>query len=362
MSAPKKSGNRLPFLDWTRGLAAVLMLQGHVFHSFTRNDLREGSHYILTQFIGGLPPAMFLFLTGVTLAFMMEKCERECLPMSARILTALHRSGYLFTMAFLFRIQLWAFGWGQNRWQDIFRVDILNCMGLAMAVFSVMAVFPIHERARYCVVLGIAVASVSPLVSQLDWSGVPSLVKDYLAPNPNLFPFFPWAAYLAFGIGAGSLLRLVKSDYMQTSMQWTAVFGLTLIVTAQYFSNLPFSIYQKSEFWVDSPGLIFIKLGITMVFLSIGYVWMETYGKSSWSWIKQLGSTSLLVYWVHIELVYGRWMGSWKEHLGIGGTALLAATIIGLMVLISVVQTRWGHFHWQRAPQTAPAADTVSKP
>ena len=37
-------------------------------------------------------------------------------------------------------------------------------------------------------------------------------------------------------------------------MQWTALFGLILIVTAQYFSNLPFSIYAKSEFWVDSPG------------------------------------------------------------------------------------------------------------
>jgi uncharacterized membrane protein len=344
MSAPVKTGSRLPFLDWTRGLAALLMLQGHVFHSFTRNDLREGSHYVLSQFVGGMPPAMFLFLTGITLAFMMEKCERDCLPMSARLRTGLHRAGYLFALAFLFRLQLWAFAWGQTQWQEIFRVDILNCMGLAIAVFSVMAIFPIHERARLCIVLGILVACASPLVSQLDWSGAPELVKNYLAPNPNFFSFFPWASFLAFGIGAGSILRLINREHLQSSMQWCTLIGLAVIVTAQYFSNLPFSFYRKSEFWVDSPGLIFIKLGVTMVILSFSYVWMETYGKTGWSWIKQLGSTSLLVYWVHIELVYGRWFGNWKERLDTNETALLAVIVVVLMVLLSVGETWWKKF------------------
>ena len=331
------------------------MLQGHVFHSFTRNDLREGSHYILSQFIGGLPPAIFLFLTGITLAFMMEKRERDCMPMTSRIFTGLHRAGYLIVMAFLFRIQLWLFAWGQTNWHEIFRVDILNCMGLSIAVFSVMAIFPIQERARLCIVLGILVACASPLVSQLDWSGAPEILKDYFAPNPNLFSFFPWASYLAFGMGAGSILRLIKREHLQSSMQWCMLIGLVLIVTAQYFSNLPFSLYQKAEFWVDSPGLVFIKLGVTMVILPVGYVWMETYGKMGWSWIKQLGSTSLLVYWVHIEIVYGRWLSGWKERLDVNETALLSVGIVGLMVLFSVAQTRWKNFQWRRVPQAAAA-------
>ena len=230
MNVSRHSSARLPFLDWTRGLAAVLLLQGHVFHSFTRGDLREGSYYVLSQFIGGMTPAMFLFLTGITLAFMMEKCGRDGMPIRARVLIGLRRAGYLMTMAFLFRIQLWAFAWGRNPWTDIFRVDILNCMGFAIAVFSVMAVFPIHERARLCIVLGVAVACASPLVSQLDWSGAPEIVKNYLAPNPNYFSFFPWAAFLAFGIGAGSILRLTNPEQLQSSMQWTTLIGLAPIL------------------------------------------------------------------------------------------------------------------------------------
>jgi len=37
---PPDSSARLRYLDWTRGIAALIMLQGHVFHSFTRADLR----------------------------------------------------------------------------------------------------------------------------------------------------------------------------------------------------------------------------------------------------------------------------------------------------------------------------------
>jgi len=40
---PKTSTSRLAFLDWMRGLAAVVMLQGHVFHSYTGKEWREGS-------------------------------------------------------------------------------------------------------------------------------------------------------------------------------------------------------------------------------------------------------------------------------------------------------------------------------
>ena len=45
------------------------MLQGHAFHSFLKPDLRGGAAYMFSQFFGGMPPAIFLFLTGVTLAY-----------------------------------------------------------------------------------------------------------------------------------------------------------------------------------------------------------------------------------------------------------------------------------------------------
>ena len=56
---------------------------------------------------------------------------------------------------------------------------------------------------------------------------------------------------------------------------------------------------------------------------------------AGWSWVRQLGTTSLLVYWVHIELVYGK--ASWwlKDSLGIGETVVAAAVIIPMMLVVS---------------------------
>src|SRR5579862_2291573 len=142
----KPASQRLAYLDWIRGLTAIVMLQGHVFQSFLRDDLREGGPYVMSQFAGGMPPAVFLVILGITFAFLMDSQEKKGFPAGVRFLAAAKRSGYLFAAAFAFRLQLWLFSFDKSPWKDLFRVDILNCMGLALLVLSVMSVFRTKER------------------------------------------------------------------------------------------------------------------------------------------------------------------------------------------------------------------------
>ncbi|MBV9308294.1 MAG: DUF1624 domain-containing protein, partial [Acidobacteriaceae bacterium] len=95
MEQKKNTSGRLAFIDWTRGFGAVIMLQGHTFHSFTRTDLRDKGPYLLSQFVGGLPPALFLFLTGITFAFLMDSQEKREAGAWHKIVAALKRSRYL---------------------------------------------------------------------------------------------------------------------------------------------------------------------------------------------------------------------------------------------------------------------------
>src|ERR1022692_3677838 len=133
MEQTKTSSYRLEYLDWVRGIGAVIMLQGHVFHSFLRPELKTTGAYTLSQFVGGMPPALFLFLTGITLAFLMDSIERKGLAPRRRVLESLRRAGYLFFLAFAFRLQLWVFGMPAP-WQGLFKVDVLNCMGISIAL------------------------------------------------------------------------------------------------------------------------------------------------------------------------------------------------------------------------------------
>jgi peptidoglycan/LPS O-acetylase OafA/YrhL len=334
----KTSSHRLEYLDWVRGLGAVIMLQGHVFHSFLKPELREGGPYLLSQFVGGMPPAIFLFLTGVTLAFLMDSTERKGLPPLERAFTALRRSGYLFFLAFAFRIQLWIFAWPAP-WTDLFRVDILNCMGFAVLAMSAMALFRTAQRAKLCAALGLAIALASPFISQIHWSGMPALARNYLVPDYNFFGFFPWAAYLAFGMSAGSVIRTIPAEATGRAMRWAALLGGAAILACQGLASLPYSLYPKSEFWLNSPAQVLTKQGATLLLLALAFLWTSYGAKGDWSWVRQFGTTSLLVYWVHIELVYGRWMWFFKDNLTVAQTIVAALFVILLMLLISTIKT-----------------------
>jgi uncharacterized membrane protein len=360
----RASSHRLEYLDWVRGIAALIMLQGHVFDSFTKQELRSGGPYLLSQFVGGMPPAIFLFLTGVTLAFLMDSTERKGMGPLFRVIEAFRRSGYLFFLAFAFRLQAFTFAFPAAAWQDLFKVDVLNCMGFSIALLSVMAVFTTRERIRFCAILGLGIAAASPLISQMDSSHVPWMLRAYLIPDYRYFGLFPWGAYLAFGMSAGSVIRTVPAESTERMMQWGALLGGALILVCQYFANAPFQLYARSEFWLNHPAQILTKVGVTLLMLSVAYVWTH-YGakEGSWSMVRQFGTTSLLVYWVHIELVYGRWFFFLKERLTVPQTVLAAVIVILLMLALSLIRTNWtkvkatlGDMGWHFGPKPDPVA------
>lgn len=356
----KKNTGRLAFIDWTRGFAALVMLQGHTFDSFTRTDLREKGPFMLSQFYGGLPPALFLFLTGITFAFLMDSQNKQGNSSWQRVVAALKRSRYLFLLAFLFRIQLYVFGFPTSPADQLLKVDILNCMGFAMLIMAPMAVFTTVERIRLCTVLGVVIAGLAPVVSLINSDGIPSLVHAYLFPSLTTFGFFPWAAFLAFGMVVGSVIRIVPHEELGRSMAWVLGIGVGLAVLALQLSNLPYSIYHKSDFWLNSPALIMIKLGIIMAVLAVSYLWVNISGPQKWSLFRQLGTTSLLVYWVHIELVYGRWFGIWKQALSVPQVLTFTAVLIALMTLLSMAQTRWKSIIGLLRPAALPQPERAS--
>jgi len=335
------------------------MLQGHTFNSLARNDLRDKDAYMLSQFAGGLPPAIFLFLTGITFAFLMHSQDKKEPNPWKKIWGALKRSRYLFLVAFLFRLQLFVFGYPNSPASEMLKVDILNCMGFAMLVFAPMAIFSTLERARLCTVLGLVVAGLAPVLSVMDSDSIPWLVRSYIMPSPVYFAFFPWAAFLAFGMAAGSALRLIKHEQLDKAMAWALGLGLVMMLTSQYLSSLPYSVYIKSDFWLNSPGLTMIKLGVVLCIMAVAYLWVNLAGDPMrWSLFRQLGTTSLLIYWVHIELVYGRWFGYWKENLSVSEVIVFTVCLIGLMTALSIAQTNFTE--WRRLLRPAPTPQSTT--
>jgi uncharacterized membrane protein len=336
------SVKRFPFLDWMRGLAVVVMIQCHTFNSLVRIDLRNGGPYVLSQFVGGMAAPLFLFMAGITMGFQMESLEKRELRRLHRWLVALRRGAYILGIAFTFRLTNYVFSLPRADAHEIIRVDILNCMGVGMIALAMAAVFDSASRVRFAVAAGLAIAAVSPVVANWSWSSAPALLHEYLAPTGGgRFPFFPTAAYLPFGLAVGTIVKRAPADRFERLMQWSVLLGLGLIFVAQYLSNVPYSIYAASSFWTDSPTLILIRVGISLLIMAASYLWTEYCAGPGWSWMQCLGRNSLMVYWVHVMLVYGDIAKPLKRKLDIPQAVLATAIVTGLMVALSAAWLWW---------------------
>jgi uncharacterized protein YhhL (DUF1145 family) len=280
----------------------------------------------------------------------MASLESHQASAISRWFITLRRAGYILAIAYLFRFTNFLGSWSKAAIHDLLKVDILNCMGLALLVFSVAAIFEFQGRVRFAIAAALAIAAAAPLMSSLPWDGVPSVVRDYLVPSPERgrFPFFPCSAYVGFGLAAGSLVRRTVAERMDRLMQWAVLIGFGLVFGAQYFANLPYSVYASSDFWRSSPALILIRTGIALLILAGAYLWTHYCARPGWSWIENLGKTSLLVYWVHVMLVYGNIVQPLKRALTIPQAALATLFVTMLMIALAEGRLRWKTRHRER--------------
>ena len=150
-------------------------------------------------------------------------------------------------------------------------------------------------------------------------------------------------AYALSGLtaAAGAIVKRAAADRLDRLMQWSVAIGFALVFTAQYFSNLPYSVYPKSDFWRDSPALILIRVGIMLLMMAGAYLWTEFGMGTTWSWMLCFGKTSLMVYWVHVMLVYGDLAKPFKRALSIPQTVLATLLVMLAMVALAAARLWW---------------------
>jgi hypothetical protein len=185
------------------------------------------------------------------------------------------------------------------------------------------------------------IAAAAPLFSEFSFAGVPEFIRLYIKPDSAQFSFFPWASFMAFGVAFGTIMRLIPPNKVERLVEWGAIAGFALIIGGRFFGDLPYSLYTKSEYWIDSPALVFVKLGIVLLLLACAFVWTEYGLHGRRSYVALFGMHSLFVYWVHVELVYGQLFYRWKEALPLDRAALAALLTIIVMGALTVGKRRW---------------------
>ncbi len=375
-----------------RGLACVLMFQTHCYNSWLAPDARNSALYAWSQLGGTLPAPLFLFLAGVSSALVVEKLREKGTSRNAIAKTTILRGAEIYGLGLLFRLQEYALGHHWVPWTDLFRVDILNILGLSMMLMGVLcwltasrshaqttasrsplktAASPTAAISRERgIAAGLAVAAAVALITPLLWTHrfdwLPWPLESYLTgvhvfdrPQPWLFPLFPWSAFAFAGLAVGFFLF---SDFAKRNevLAFAALGGAGLLacVLSMLFDAAPVRLYAAAsyDYWHTSPNFFLMRCGVLLMILFLVYAWCRWgLAQKGFSPVIQLGTTSLLVYWVHIEFVYGRLSILPKGRCSIAkATAGLLAIVVAMLVL-SVLRTRW-----KKRPATVLQASPVA--
>jgi uncharacterized membrane protein len=327
---------RLAWIDWMRGLACVVMFQTHCYDSWLGGEARKGSFLMYSQLGGTLPAPLFLFLAGISFALVIDKLMRKGLAAG--------------------EVAWISFGWAPK--SDLFRVDVLNIIGLSMIFMALICSAAMrlternHRRAGLVGAAVLAAAAISLLTPPLwtTWQPrwLPWQLESYIngvhnlgSPQPWLFPIFPWAGFAFVGLASGFLLF---SDWSRAHTSWALVAGgsggAALIWIAWECDHSGIHVYRIYDYWHTSPNFFLARVGILLAIALLGYAWCQ-WGPGVWGFspLIQLGKTSLLVYWVHIEFVYGRFSLLSKRACSIGVASLGLLAIFLSMLALSLART-----------------------
>ena len=341
--------SRLGYLDWARGLAVLLMINTHAFSAWTVPEDRGTRLFGVARLFGGYPAPLFLFVAGVSAALVAERERTKGSDGREVRRRAQWRGLTVLGYAFLFRLAMLASG-GFGRAADLLRVDVLNCIAVSLLLVALALGRP-SARGRFVATLGLAsgVALLTPFAWDTPWwKGWPSPLAGYVTGRvPDaLFPVFPWAAFTALGAACGLLLARARAGGREgVTIGAMAAAGAAAIPAALWVDRHAPAVYSAYDFWHTSPSYVVLKAGVLLVLLGLAFVMDLLPGPSA---LRQLGRTSLLVYWVHLEIVYGRWIAPGaRGRLSVEEAAVGVVTLALAMLALSIGRTHARGWHFR---------------
>ncbi len=366
-----KATQRLAFLDWTRGLACVLMFQTHGYDSWLSESARHTTFFRFSQLAGTLPAPLFLFASGISLALVIGRASQKGVTPAVASRKAMLRGAEILAFGMLFRVQEFVLGQPYAPWTDLLRVDVLNIIGVSIILMGAMCWLAATHivgprgitdakagrvavpRSRY-VTLAIGAAAIIALVTPPLWTThqprwLPWYLESYIngvhnlgTPQPWLFPAFPWVAFAFTGLGFGFLIFSPWArEHESATFGVTGLAGTLFIFAGLWLDAMPRQLYAVYDFWHTSPTFFLIRAGEVLGIVFVAFAWCRCGAAlKGFAPVIELGRTSLFIYWLHIEFVYGRLSILAKRSQNIPMATAGILVIFAAMVAAAVIRNR----------------------
>jgi uncharacterized membrane protein len=335
---------RYTFIDLLRGWAILIMIEVHVFNAFLLPDLKQAGWFDVLTFINGLVAPAFLFVSGF--AFQVSSGSRldEMRKFKSSFWKKLWRYFSITLIGYALHLPYNSLSKIINKstpeqLQQFIAVDVLQCIGVGLLVlFGLRLIIRSDKIYHYSLIsLMIIVMILSPIFWKTDITAfIHPVFANYLNRlNGSLFPVFPWINFILVGaIFAKYFLDAARNNKEEHFVKAIFLTGVIMLFSGHLFYSGLFpdsltSILPNPVFFVE-------RLGYVLVFATLCWYYTKWRNVSK-SFVLDASRESLLIYWLHLVVIYSAIWG--KKNLVdiIGQTLNVWESIIATLVLMTLM-------------------------
>lgn len=353
-SPPVQPSKRIEFVDLLRGWAVIVMIETHVVNATLAAQAMESDVFQWVKFINGLVAPSFLFASGLAYAITTHRKVNEYLALGKPLAKQLSRLLLILLVGYMLHLPEFSYtklakGITEKQWLVFLQADVLQCIAATLLLLQLLLLILRSETRLYACagVLALGMLFGAPLMWEKEFLGtVPAPFAAYLnGLHYSLFPLFPWSVFLLAGAVTGHLYNEARRNVSDERKFIKRVLycGIGLILFSFLLHPFMEHLYSTYDHWRYGPPFVLLRIGIVMVLLAGMFHFERRIGVSKDSVVTLVGRESLLVYTVHLLLIYGDF-GKFNfrnevNHTYGAGEAVIAS--IALLLLMYAFAFAW---------------------
>jgi len=347
-----KEKKRYTFIDLLRGWAILIMIEVHVFNAFLLPELKQTGWFDTLTFINGLVAPAFLFVSGFAFAVSSGSKLDDMRKFKYPFWKKLWRYFSIILIGYVLHFPYESMSKIINeatpeQIQQLFVVDVLQCIGAGLIVLLTMRLIIRYDKVYHYSLIGLTfiVMILSPVFWKTDLTNfLPPVFANYFNMlNGSLFPVFPWINFILAGaIFAKYFIGAVEKGNEQKFIAGTLIAGLISLLSGHlFYSGMSPDVLTSV---IPNPMFFVERLGYILVFSSLCW-YFNKWRNVKKSFVLDASRESLLIYWLHLLVIYSMIWKNKSLAIIIGQTLNVwesAAATLVLMFLMVLAAKLWG--------------------
>jgi uncharacterized membrane protein len=338
--------------DLLRGLVIIIMIEVHIFNAFLLPELRQTGWFSILNFVNGLVAPSFLFVSGFAFQVSSGSKLDEMRKLGKAFWKKIGRIFQIIIIGYGLHIPFFSFSKIKNELtpqlaESFLAVDVLQCIGFGLLfLFLTRLLIRSDNKYHYFLITSIVVvAIISPFLWKIDFENyIPLVIANYFNKlHGSLFPLFPWVNFLLAGAVFAKYFvdaheKIVEEKFIKIS----AGIGFVVLLFGHLFLS---GLFSKTLILIlPNPVFYFQRLGYILVLFYLCW-WIDKKIEVKKSFVLDASRESLVVYWLHLVIIFGAfWRGkSFADNIGKTMSLFEAIGVsILLIILMIVVAKFWG--------------------